>query len=212
MVPKQYIVALWAIETDLGRVTGSDNVFKSLANLSFDTRRRKLFQGEFFAALEVAKQNQINAENFNGSWAGALGQCQFLPSTYLNHAYDYNKDGKMDVWNTKEDVFASIANYVKNLGWNNDLPWGYEIKNIKDLSEKINFKENHSLQYLVSKYNIKKRVRSKFTAFELTNSVKIVRQEDKLFITFRNFDLIKKWNNSTYFALTVGLLSDIIDK
>ncbi len=212
LVPKQYIVSLWAIETDFGRVTGNYNVFNSLANLSFDERRRSLFLKEFLAALEVIKVNQIQAADLSGSWAGAIGQCQFLPSTYLNHGFDFNEDNKIDIWKDKEDVLASIANYLQSLGWNNQVPWGYEIKNIKGLSESFNFKESHALQYLVGKYNIEKLNGSKFSDYELSRQVKATIQGNRLFITFKNFDLIKEWNNSTYFALTVGLLSDKIDK
>lgn len=210
LVPKEYIVSLWAMETDLGRVTGNFNVFNSLANLSYNKRRRELFLAEFFAAVEVAKANNIKAQEFKGSWAGAIGQCQFLPSTYLNHGYDFNKDEKRDIWSDKQDVAASVANYLKNLGWSYEIPWGYEVKKIKDLEKSINFKERHSLQYLVTKYDLKKLDGSNFSEYELLDQAKIVVQEDRMFVTFKNFDLIKKWNNSTYFALTVGLLADHI--
>jgi membrane-bound lytic murein transglycosylase B len=212
LVPKEYIVALWAIETSLGEITGNYNVLSSLANLSYNKRRRKLFLAEFFAAIEVLQKNNINVNDFKGSWAGAIGQCQFLPSTYLRHGFDFNKDNKTNIWTDKEDVLASIANYLQNLGWNNKVPWGYEIKPIKDLNQTINPKTHYSLQYLVDKFSVEKNNNSSFSDYELLEQVSIVQQEDRFFITFKNFDLIKKWNNSTYFALTVGLLAGEIKK
>ncbi len=209
-VPKEYIVSLWAVETDFGRLKGKFNVINSLANLSFDKRRRELFLKEFFAAIDIIKNNNINPEDLRGSWAGAIGQCQFLPSTYLKYGYDFDNDGKIDIWRNKSDIFASIANYLKSIGWNNKARWGYEIRNNKELKESINFKQKYTLQYLFDKYKINKKINTKFSDHELSSQVSVIKQEDKLFITFDNFDLIKEWNNSTYFALTIGLLSDLV--
>ncbi|MDA9231515.1 lytic murein transglycosylase, partial [Rickettsiales bacterium] len=109
-VPKEYIVALWAIETDFGSLKGDFNVINSLANLSFNKRRRELFLNEFFAAIKIINDNNMNAKKLKGSWAGAIGQCQFLPSTYLKYGYDFDNDGMVDIWRNKSDIFASIAN------------------------------------------------------------------------------------------------------
>lgn len=207
-VPKEYIIALWSIESDFGRIGGSSNVFNSLANLSFNERRRELFLKEFFASIEIVKKNKIKVTDLNGSWAGALGQCQFLPSTYLKYGFDFDKDGFADIWNNKKDIAASIANYLEELGWNKKVPWGYEINNIEDFEEAIDFESNYPLRSLVDKYGLSKKNGLQFNDNELKSKVRLIRQQDRLFIVFKNFDLIKTWNNSTYFALTVGLLSD----
>ncbi len=107
---------------------GDFNVINSLANLSFNKRRRELFLNEFFAAIKIINDNNINAKKLKGSWAGAIGQCQFLPSTYLKYGYDFDNDGMVDIWRNKSDIFASIANYLKSIGWDNKINWGYEIK------------------------------------------------------------------------------------
>lgn len=209
-VPIEYIVALWAIETDFGRITGDYNVLNSLANLSFDKRRRELFLQEFLAAVKVAQINNIKPQDFKGSWAGAVGQSQFLPTTYLNHGYDFNKDNIVDIWNYEEDVFASIANYLGNLGWNNQFPWGYEIKFNKNLQEISNKEDSYLLKDLIEKEKIETIYNYQFSKVELEQEANIIAQGNRMFITLKNFDLIKEWNRSTYFALSVGLLADKI--
>lgn len=210
-VQKRFIIALWSIESDFGRIGGDSSIFTSLSNLSFDERRRDLFLKEFMSALEVAWKNKISPKDFKGSWAGATGQCQFLPSTYLEYGFDYDKDGYADIWNNKKDVMASIANYLKGLGWDDDLPWGYEVTKGDNLTDSFDLNSYYQLDSLVEKFDIKRKDKAIFNKKELKSKVKLVRQENRFFIIFENFDLIKKWNNSTYFALTVGLLSDQID-
>jgi membrane-bound lytic murein transglycosylase B len=209
-VQKEFLVALLAIETDFGKIKSSDNIFNALANLSYDKRRRSLFLKEFNAALKVAKINNIKPKNFKSSWAGAFGMCQFLPSTYLKHGFDYDDDYKTDIWNNKKDILASIANYLSNIGWNNKLPWGYEIKVSDQLINNIKLKTRYNLDYLITKHNLTKEDGKFFNDYEKLEQVKIIKIGSKLYLTFNNFDLIKEWNNSSYFALTVGLIYDII--
>jgi membrane-bound lytic murein transglycosylase B len=119
-VPGNYIVALWGIETNYGNNTGGFSIVDSLATLAYDGRRSEYFRGELINALKIIDADHIDAIDMDGSWAGAMGQCQFMPSSFLSYAVDYNHDGKRDIWNTQEDVFASIANYLHSSGWNND--------------------------------------------------------------------------------------------
>jgi membrane-bound lytic murein transglycosylase B len=119
-VPGNYIVALWGIETSYGDNTGGFSVVDSLATLAYDGRRSEYFRSELINALKIIDADHIEAYDMDGSWAGAMGQCQFMPSSFLSYAVDYNHDGKRDIWNTQEDVFASIANYLHSSGWNND--------------------------------------------------------------------------------------------
>ena len=205
-VPKNIIIALWAIESSGGTNIGRHNVLTSLSNLAFEGRRRSLFEKEFFASLQVIKENNINIPSFKGSWAGAIGECQFLPSTYLKYAVDQDQDGKRDIWKNKSDIFGSIANYISKLGWDYQTPFGYEItdKNIEFNSEDL--EKKITLEELINKYNIHK----KFTDYENKQIVKVIALDNREFVVFNNFHLIKEWNNSTYFALTIGLFAEKI--
>ncbi len=116
-VEKEIIVSLWGVETFYGRITGDYNVVRSLATLSHDGRRRKFYETQLNATLRLIKNKHTTAKDFVGSWAGATGQCQFMPSNIPAYGQDYNKDGKIDIWSTKADVFASIANFLRQVGW-----------------------------------------------------------------------------------------------
>ncbi|MFM9891013.1 MAG: lytic transglycosylase domain-containing protein [Rickettsiales bacterium] len=116
-VQPEYIVALWGIESDYGNHPGNFSVVQSLATLAYEGRRADFFAKELISALKVIQQEQLVPAELTGSWAGAMGDCQFIPSTYLAFAVDGDGDGKRDIWNDKADVFASIANYLHGLGW-----------------------------------------------------------------------------------------------
>ncbi|MBT4878944.1 MAG: lytic murein transglycosylase [Alphaproteobacteria bacterium] len=211
-VQPEYIIALFAIESNFGTKTGDFPVLNSLFNLAYEGRRRKFFEYEFFAALKLIKENKLNPNKYEGSWAGASGQCQFMPSTYLEYATDYNLDGKRDIWHDKEDVFASIANYLHQINWNPNLPFGYEIIASPELisySKKIKNKKI-SLATLTKKFPINIIQKTKFNQIELTEKVNLITYDGRLFILFNNFHVIKEWNNSNYFALTIGLLAEKI--
>src|ERR1700704_1038644 len=115
-VQPRFIVALWGIESDFGKTQGSYSVPASLATLAYEGRRGALFRGELIAALRILDQGHIRADNMLGSWAGAMGQCQFMPSTFLSYAVDFDGDGRRDIWNNRTDVLGSIANYLARLG------------------------------------------------------------------------------------------------
>lgn len=127
-VQARFIVALWGIETSFGRATGGFSVVQALATLAFDGRRADYFRRELFNALEIIDAGHITANAMKGSWAGAMGQNQFMPSSFLNFAVDYDGDGRRDIWATRADVFASSANYLKQSGWRDDQTWGRRIK------------------------------------------------------------------------------------
>lgn len=116
-VDPEIIVALWGMETDYGRNTGNINIVDALATLAYEGRRSTLFTDELLTLLTQLDKGEISPKNLRGSWAGAMGQTQFMPSSFAKYAVDYNKDGKKDIWHTQSDVFASIANYLKQEGW-----------------------------------------------------------------------------------------------
>ena len=141
-VQPRFIVALWGIETDFGRLTGGFPVISSLSTLAFEGRRHDYFKKELLNALKIIDKGHISLKKMTGSWAGAMGQCQFMPSSFLNYASDWDKNGTKDIWNSKGDVFASAANYLKKVGWSNKTTWGRKV-NISNY--KIKHKKNKIL-------------------------------------------------------------------
>ncbi len=117
-VQPKYIVALWGIESNFGNNTGGFDIIPALATLAYDGRRSSYFRAELLNALRIAQTENINPAEMTGSWAGAMGQCQFMPTSFLRYAVDYSGDGKRDIWTNRADVFASIANYLHTEGWN----------------------------------------------------------------------------------------------
>ncbi|PPR78267.1 MAG: Membrane-bound lytic murein transglycosylase B, partial [Alphaproteobacteria bacterium MarineAlpha2_Bin1] len=147
-VQPRFIIALWGIETDFGRLTGGFKVIDALATLAFDGRRSEYFRKELLNALIIIDQGHISYENMYGSWAGAMGQPQFMPSSFLNFALDFDNDGKRDIWTNKRDIFASASNYLKKSGWNNSKTWGREVILPKNFDKNlINKNEKKLLVY-----------------------------------------------------------------
>jgi len=127
-VQQEFILALWGMESSFGYYQGNYDVLSVLATLAFDGRREKLFSQEFINAMKMLDQGYLNRTQMLGSWAGAMGQTQFMPTSYLNYAVDGDNDGRKDIWQNEHDVFASIANYLHTVGWDNRLPWGVEVQ------------------------------------------------------------------------------------
>ncbi|MFN7914764.1 MAG: lytic murein transglycosylase [Vicinamibacterales bacterium] len=126
-VPSRIIAGIWGMESNYGRFSGVRPTIAALATLAWDPRRSTYFRGELFNALEILKRGDIEPGQLKGSWAGAMGQPQFMPSSYLQFAEDFDGDGRRDIWSTPADVFASIANYLKGHGWKDGQPWGREV-------------------------------------------------------------------------------------
>ena len=208
-VQPRFIVALWGIETDFGRYTGSFKVIPSLLTLIYDGRRAKYFEKEFFYALDIVKDGHVPMNKMYGSWAGAMGQCQFMPSSFVKYAQDWNKDGKKDIWKTKSDVFASAANYLKNTGWNYNQTWGRKVY-IGKLSKKIDENKKYKLSYL-KQINLLNFDKKPLPKSNITARIIFLKDEkDFGYLAYQNFDNILKWNRSNYFAIAVGSLSDHI--
>ncbi len=208
-VQPRFIVALWGIETDFGRYTGSFKVIPSLLTLIYDGRRAKYFEKEFFYALDIIKDGHVSMNSMYGSWAGAMGQCQFMPSSFIKYAQDWNKDGKKDIWKTKSDVFASAANYLKNTGWNFNQTWGRRVY-IGNLSKKIDENKKYKLSYLkqINLLNFDKKL---LPNSNIASRIIFLKNEKNFaYLAYQNFDNILKWNRSNYFAIAVGSLSDHI--
>ena len=208
-VQPRFLIALWGIETDFGRLTGGFSVISSLATLAYDGRRHDYFKKELFNALKIIDDGHISLKKMTGSWAGAMGQCQFMPSSFLNYASDWDKNGSKDIWNTKSDVFASAANYLKKVGWSDKTTWGrkvylgnYVIKNKKN--KVLTLKE-------WSNEGILKMNKKKLPLILLKARLIIPDNYGNYgFLVYNNFDSLLNWNRSNYFAIAVGKLSDSI--
>ena len=216
-VQPRFILALWGIETSFGKFTGSFNVIRSLSTLSHDLRRRDFFTDELINALTIVDQGHINSDKMMGSWAGAMGQNQFMPSSFLNYATDFNKDNKKDIWNTQSDVFASTANYLSSSGWNYEQTWGREVKVIKEIdpefittsakSIEINKKIPEWINLGVVNLDGTKLPEVNIDAYLVYPEG----DDGRKFLVYENFKTIMKWNRSLFFGISVGKLSDMIE-
>ena len=190
------------IETNFGNYLGKMDIVSSLATLSYDQRRSEFFTNELITLLKLVDAKIIDPSTLFGSWAGAFGNFQFMPSTIKNHAIDYNKDGSIDLKNI-EDSFASAANYLSNLGWNDNTPCFYRINLNENIPHKYlkNYIKNSSF---LDKYD-------NLTAAIVTPDAEIVENANKLkpaYIIFNNYKLILKWNRSLRFSLAVCTLKN----
>lgn len=210
-VQPRFIVAFWGIETDFGRVTGGFPVVPALATLAYDGRRSAYFRKELMNALKVLNGGHIEPQNMMGSWAGAMGQCQFMPSSFLSYAVDHNGDGRKDIWNTRADVFASAANYLARSGWKGDQTWGRPVSIPEDFDRKLvglNVQKSLSEWH---KLGVRRTDGGNLPIRDL--SAAIVLAEDKpnqAFLVYNNYQTILKWNRSTFFAVAVGTLAERI--
>ena len=210
-VPAQFIVSLWGLESGFGRSQGKEDVISALATLSFEGRREALFSKQLLATLEIMDKGYIpEDQQLKGSWAGAMGQSQFMPTSYLSYAADGDGDGKMDIWNNKADVFASIANYLSTEGWQSALPWGYQVNLPADFDRSLEGVKSEQGK-AVSQWE---QLGVKLPTFaHLSPDVKtwIVIPDDpegRTFLVTENFRTIMHWNRSYYFALSVCMMAD----
>ena len=211
-VQSRYIVALWGIETDFGRITGGFPVISSLATLAYDGRRSKFFRKELFLALKIVDGGHILAKDMIGSWAGAMGQNQFMPSSFHAYAVDYDNDGSKDIWKTLPDVFASIANYLSKSGWRADQTWGRPVRLPENFPRKFLGRKIKKPLSEWQQLGVRKLSGQDLPKRNLLSS--IIRPEKgqigPAFVIYNNYEVILKWNRSNYFATAVGTLSDKI--
>jgi membrane-bound lytic murein transglycosylase B len=211
-VQPRFIVALWGIETNFGQHTGGFSVIAALATLAHDGRRSAYFRKELLNALTILQEGHIKPADMKGSWAGAMGQSQFMPSSFLSYATDWDGDGRRDIWTTQNDVFASIANYLSSVGWRNDLTWGREVKvpvglNVASLSQAKTKKTMNEWRAL----GVTSADGSPLPKRNLTSRLVVPAKSDgRAFLAYKNYDNILKWNRSNYFAIAVGTLADNI--
>lgn len=210
-IPGRYLIAFWGMETNYGGYTGNTKIIESLATLAYDNRRTQFFSKQLMAALKIIDQGHVKANQMKGSWAGAMGQCQFMPSNYLKYAIDGDQDGKKDLWKSLPDVFNSMGHFLNELGWQKGENWGREVK----LPKKFNlaFADAKTKRTLTAwkALGIKMADGSKLPDVDLQASLILASDyRGPAFLVFENFQVIKRWNQSDKYALAVGHLSDRI--
>ena len=209
-VDKQFIVALWGIETSYGTNTGGFDVVNALATLAYDGRRSDYFRGELFKALRILDEEHISHSKMKGSWAGAMGQSQFMPSSFLKFAVDFNKDGKRDIWTTEADVFASAANYLAESGWKKGAVWGRKVIIPHSLDRSLlGVNTTQTIQQWHDKGI--RLADGKPVPFEGEYMASVVQPSGAgttAFLVYENYRTLLKWNKSSYFASAVSTLAE----
>ena len=219
-VPPAVMVAVWGLESNFGQITGTRPLIASLATLAYDARRQ-LFRTELLEALMILDKHQVRLEDLKGSWAGAMGQPQFMPSSYRKYAVDFDNDGTANIWTSLDDVFASMANYLQQAGWTTGERWGREIdvpaegwdeilskvplrtvgcKSRKEMTEPRPLTEWRKL-------GVTFLGGTKPPASEMAAS--LVRGDHRAFLTYHNYEALLDYNCSNAYAVSVGLLSDV---
>ncbi|HIO91522.1 MAG TPA: lytic murein transglycosylase [Leucothrix mucor] len=216
-VPAEIIIAIWAMESDFGGNYGSMSVIRSLATLAYAGKRKEFAQTELLAVFRIMVCESLQVEDMVGSWAGAIGQPQFMPTSFQKYAVDYNKDNKRDIWRSLDDAFASIANYMHASGWNIGEPWGLEAILPSDFDWQKQAADNpENKPMTISAW---KQLGISFASDEsFANDDQLASlffpagHLGPIFLTFSNFEVIKKYNLSLSYSLAVGLLSSGIAK
>jgi len=213
-VQPRFLVAFWGIETDFGRLTGGYSVIAATTTLAYDGRRSKFFRGQLMDALQILEEGHISADKMTGSWAGAMGQAQFMPSTFRAYAVDFDGDNKIDLWGNKGDVFASAANYLSQIGWDNDQTWGREIKLPEGFDKSLLGLETKKSLAEWDKHGVRRLSGKHLPERDLQASI-VQPDEGKYvrsYLVYDNYRAIRHWNKSHKFAIAVGTLADSIAK
>lgn len=210
-VQPRFIVALWGKETDFGRFTGGFNVLDALATLAYDGRRADYFKGELLNALRILDGGHIDAGEMVGSWAGAMGQCQFMPTSFFKYAADGDGDRRYDIWNDEADVFASTANYLRTEGWDPRLTWGREVRLAQPIAESATGVKVQLSLAEWGQYGITNADGTALPNLPLNASlVQPDGADGASYLVYDNFRVLLHWNRSSYFATAVGILADRI--
>ena len=204
-----FIVAFWGMESSYGSYMGTFPVIKSLATLAYDSKRKDFFRKELFLALHILNDGHVSLDHFKGEWAGASGQPQFLPSSWVKFAVDYDRDGRKDIWASKPDVFASIANYMKKNGWQTGQPWAVQVKLPANFDMNL---EGKTTVKPVSEWNamgVRTESGEPLPYQNLQASI-VQPYGGPVFLAYPNYKMILRYNNSIYYAGAIGYMADKI--
>ncbi|MFT4731124.1 MAG: membrane-bound lytic murein transglycosylase B [Gammaproteobacteria bacterium] len=209
-VPGHYLLAFWGLETNFGNYKGKMSTLDSLATLACDPRRSKYFTGELMLALKLMDRESLTKDQMIGSWAGAMGHTQFMPTAYTKYAIDGDGDEKIDLWNSEKDALASAANFLNKLGWKPGLRWGREVLLPAGFNYASISSENKPISHWAD-LNITKA--NGQTLGQSSISSKLILpagHEGPAFLAYHNFNVILRWNNSEFYGIAVGQLANLI--
>ncbi len=211
-VQPRFLVSFWGMETNYGSYTGGYSVIAAITTLAFDGRRSQFFRKQLLDALHILEEGHITPDQMKGSWAGAMGQAQFMPSTFRAYAVDGDGDGKIDIWNSKADVFSSAANYLSSVGWSDELTWGREVKIPKGLDIK---QADLKIKKPLSEWQAMgvRRLGARDLPDRDIEASLVLPDGDansRAYLVYENYRAILHWNRSHKFAVAVGTLADRI--
>lgn len=210
-VQPRFIVALWGIETNFGKLTGNFPLISSLATLAWEGRREAFFKDQLFDALRIIEQGHVSPAAFKGSWAGAMGQVQFMPSSFLKYAVDQDGDGRKDLWGNLADVFGSAANYLHQNGWREDETWGRRVRVPDSLKPALFGLEQRKPLQAWQALGVRQLDGSPLPNVDMQAS--LIRPDDvhgRSYLAYDNYRVLRHWNRSPYFVVAVGTLADRI--
>ena len=220
-VPSEIIISVWGLESSFGRFAGVRPTIPALVTLAYDPRRGPMFRSELFNALEIVNRGDIELEGLRGSWAGALGQPQFMPSSYLEYAQDFDGDGRKDIWRSQADVFASIAYYLQQHGWTAGQRWGREVQLSPALQKKVLEMPRRDVGCRARRIMTEPRPVSEWNGIGVRNTNgralpdsaipgSIVEAGKRTYLLYGNYEALLGYNCSHSYALSVALLADRI--
>ena len=212
-VPAQTVVAVWGVESNYGDISGKYPLLQALGTLSCEGRRQSYFRSEFFATMRILQRGDVTQEQLYGSWAGAFGHTQFMPSTYERLAVDFDGDGRRDLVASTADALASTANFLKRAGWQTGLPWGFEVKIPQGLSisgeSRRNKKSlNHWIAQGLTRANGTALIQGNLSGSSMAGLIAPAGANGPVFLVFKNFDAIYGYNAAESYALAIAHLSD----
>ena len=222
-VQRRFVVAIWGAETGYGPYTGDVPVFQALATLAWEPRRAEYFRAELFDALRIVQHGHINIGSMVGSWAGAMGQPQFMPSSYIKYAFDFDRDGRRDIWRSIPDTLASIANYLRSFGWRNGETWGREVSLTTTartrLMSQVTSRDDGcgAIRTLTSRRTISAWAADGVRLADgralprggIDGSL-VLTADTRTFLVYRNYESILAYNCSHHYAISVAMLADAI--
>ncbi|MEM9684143.1 MAG: lytic murein transglycosylase, partial [Pseudomonadota bacterium] len=208
-VPPRFLVAFWGLESNYGSHFGGYAVVDALVTLAYDPRRARFFRAQLLDALRIIDRGDISVEQMRGSWAGAMGHLQFIPTTFALYAVDEDGDGKRDIWNSLPDTFGSAANYLSSIGWRGDETWGGDVK----IQDGFDFSlASSKIRKPVAEWaalGVRQVDGTPLPESTLTASLVLpAGHQGPAFLTFTNYRKILNWNRSTLYAIAVGHLAD----
>lgn len=214
-VPAHVVVAVWGVESNYGDISGKYPLLQALGTLSCEGRRQSYFRGEFFAALRILQRGDVSHEQLKGSWAGAFGHTQFMPSTYEELAVDFDGDGRRNLVSSTSDALASTANFLKKRGWQMGQPWGFEVKLPSGMSIQGESRRNKkSLQHWIDRGVMRadgtSLLQGNLTMMSQAGLMAPAGENGPIFLVFKNFDAIYAYNAAESYALAIAHLSDRI--